>query len=132
MDKNPEREVCNMYEANDGYLVVLRTQTVKNTGDGNLLVLDYGDCIYGFCDRKRPALELARCVMDMDAQLLKNKASLKHYNLTDDEILESEYSTEYEPLSIISSSEVNPYLTLKKKKGLEQHIIYVMDMKHYY
>ena len=121
-----------MKEANDGYLVVLRIQTVKNTGDGNLLVLDYGDRIYGFCDRKRPALELARCVMDSDAQLLKTKASLKRYNLTDNEILESEYSTEYEPLSIISSSEVNPYLTLKRKVGLEQHIIYIMDMKHYY
>lgn len=121
-----------MHEMNDGYLVVLRTQTVKNTGDGNLLVLDYGDRIYGFCDHKRPALELARCVMDIDTQLFKNKASLKYYDLTDDEILESEYSTEYEPLSIISSSEVNPYLTFKRKKGLEQHIIYIMSMKHYY
>ena len=121
-----------MHEMNDGYLVVLRTQTVKNTGDGNLLVLDYGDCIYGFCDHKRPALELARCVMNIDTQLFKNKASLKCYNLTDNEILESDYSTEYEPLSIISSSEVNPYLTFKRKKGLEQHIIYVMVMKHYY
>ena len=132
MDKNPEREVFNMRTGKDGYLVVLRIQTVKSIDNENLMVLDYGDRIFGFCSNKRSALALARRAIDRDAGSLMNKASLKCYNLTDDELLESEFSTEYEPLDTIPSSEVNPYLTVKRKRGLEQHIIYMINMKHYY